>query len=112
MTKFLTAISDGLACFKAVTKASCTHNQVVYDGDRACVEASAFCWVNTVLGNLKGALRSSYDVFGPKYTQRYLTKFHCRFNCIFDFLRSYSPAYLCVSAHSIIAGKIAETRFR
>ncbi|WP_371877083.1 transposase [Microbulbifer sp. 2205BS26-8] len=107
MTKFLTFIPDGLACFYTVT--NCTHNQIVYDGGRICVAGSKLCWVNTAPGNLKNALRSIYDVFDPEYTHCYLTKFHYRVNRRFDFLRSYSPARLCASPHSSNAGKIAET---
>ena len=50
------------------------------DGGRAEVEKPEFCWVNTVLGNLKSALRSSYHSFSPKYAQRYLAEFEYRFN--------------------------------
>jgi hypothetical protein len=48
-----TVISDGLACFNAVTDAGCSHERIVCGGGRASVEEPEFYWVNTVLGNLK-----------------------------------------------------------
>ena len=51
---------------------------------RGAVGASAqhpeFHWVNTILGNVKSALRSTYHSFRPKYAQRYLSEFEYRFN--------------------------------
>ena len=77
-------VSDGLACFNAVTQAGCEHDQIVCGGGRASVEKPEFYWVNTVLGNLKSALRSSYHAVRPKYAQRYLSEFQYRFNRRFD----------------------------
>lgn len=77
-------ISDGLACFHAVTEAGCTHDKIVCGGGRASVEEPEFYWVNTVLGNLKSALRSTYHSIRPKYAQRYLAEFQYRFNRRFD----------------------------
>lgn len=79
-----TVISDGLACFNAVTEAGCLHDKIVCGGGRASVEESEFYWVNTVLGNLKSALRSTYHAIRPKYAQRYLAEFQYRFNRRFD----------------------------
>ena len=74
-------VSDGLACFGAVAEAGCRHDSVVCGGGRAAVENPQFYWVNTVLGNLKSSLRSTYHSFQPKYAQRYLSEFEYRFNC-------------------------------
>ncbi|WP_308365347.1 MULTISPECIES: IS1595 family transposase [unclassified Microbulbifer] len=79
-----TVISDGLACFNAVTEAGCAHDKIVCGGGRASVEEPEFYWVNTVLGNLKSALRSTYHAIRPKYAQRYLAEFQYRFNRRFD----------------------------
>ena len=73
-------VSDGLKCFEAVTQSGCTHEAVITGGGRAAVEKPEFYWVNTILGNLKTALRSSYHSFEPKYAQRYLAEFEYRFN--------------------------------
>lgn len=75
-----TVISDGLACFNAVTEAGCLHDKIVCGGGRASIEEPEFYWVNTVLGNLKSALRSTYHAIRPKYAQRYLAEFQYRFN--------------------------------
>ncbi len=85
-----TVISDGLACFQAVTEAGCVHDRIVCGGGRASVEEPEFYWVNTVLGNLKSALRSTYHSIRPKYAQRYLAEFQYRFNRRFD-LRDLIP---------------------
>jgi len=77
-------ISDGLACFNAVTDAGCLHDKIVCGGGRASVEEAEFYWVNTILGNLKTSLRSTYYTIRPKYAQRYLSEFQYRFNRRFD----------------------------
>lgn len=79
-----TIISDGLPCFRAVTLAQCEHDPIVCGGGRASVEEKEFYWVNTVLGNLKSALRSTYHSMRPKYVQRYLAEFQYRFNRRYD----------------------------
>lgn len=92
-----TVISDGLACFNAVAEAGCLHDKIVCGGGRASVEEPEFYWVNTVLGNLKSALRSTYHAIRPKYAQRYLAEFQYRFNRRFD-LRALVPRliYACL----------------
>lgn len=84
LTQGSIVISDGLACFNAVVDAGCVHDKIVCGGGRASVEEPEFYWVNTILGNLKSALRSSYHSFRPKYAQRYLSEFAYRFNRRFD----------------------------
>ena len=74
------AVSDGPARFDAVTQSGCTREAIVGGGGRAAVEKPEFYWVNTVLGNLKTALRSSYHSFDAKYAQRCLAEFEYRFN--------------------------------
>jgi len=90
-------ISDGLACFNAVTEAGCKHDKIVCGGGRASVEEPEFYWVNTVLGNLKSALRSTYHSLKPKYAQRYLAEFQYRFNRRFN-LKALIPRliYVCL----------------
>jgi len=85
-----TVISDGLHCFNAVADAGCLHDKIVCGGGRASVEEPEFYWVNTILGNLKSALRSTYHSINPKYAQRYLSEFQYRFNRRFD-LRALIP---------------------
>ena len=77
-------VSDGLACFHGVTAAGCVHEPVVVGSGRAAVERPEFRWVNTILGNIKSALRGTYHAIRPKYAQRYLSEFEYRFNRRFD----------------------------
>jgi len=91
-----TVISDGLACFNAVTDTGCVHDRIVCGGGRASVEETEFYWVNTVLGNLKSALRSTYHSVSARYASRYLAEFQYRFNRRFD-LMSFIPRFFYVA---------------
>ena len=77
-------VSDGLACFHGVTAAGCAHEKVVVGSGRASVQRPEFRWVNTILGNIKSALRGTCHAIRPKYAQRYLSEFEYRFNRRFD----------------------------
>lgn len=96
LTEGTTVISDGLACFNAVTDAGCEHDRIVCGGGRASVEESEFYWVNTILGNLKSAIRSTYHSINKRYVQRYLSEFQYLFNRRFD-LEAIIPRLLYVS---------------
>ncbi len=89
-------ISDGLPCFNAVTEAGCVHDKIVCGGGRPAVEQLEFYWVNTILGNLKSALRSTYHAIEQKYAQRYLSEFQYRFNRRFD-LCALIPKLACAA---------------
>ena len=79
-----TVLSDGLACFAAVTQAGCAHQAIVV-GDRKPRDMPEFKWVNTVLGNLKTTLAGAHHAFGyAKYAASYLAAFAYRFNRRFD----------------------------
>ena len=79
-----TIISDGLSCFTAVTEVDCQHDRIVCGGGKASVQEPEFYWVNTILGNLKSALRSTYHSIKPLHAQRYLSEFQYRFNRRYD----------------------------
>jgi hypothetical protein len=73
-------LSDGLACFAAVTEAGCQHHAIIIGG-RKPKDLPEFLWVNTVLGNLKTSLGGAYHAFDfAKYASRYLAAFAYRFN--------------------------------
>jgi transposase-like protein len=77
-------LSDGLACFAAVTDAGCTHTPEVV-GQRKPRDLPQFKWVNTILGNLKTLISGAHKAFGyAKYADRYLGAFAYRFNRRFD----------------------------
>ena len=63
-----------------VTATGCAHERVVVCSGRASVQRPEFRWVNTILGNIKSALRGTYHAIRPKYAQRYLSEFEYRFN--------------------------------
>ncbi len=73
-------VSDGLACFAAVTKAGCTHEHIVTGGGYHSVNIEAFTWVNTMIGNVKNAIKGTYHAINPKHLPRYLAEFCYRFN--------------------------------
>ena len=73
-------ISDGLWCFKGVTKACCTHHPVVTGGGRQSAQLSTFKWVNTMLGNVKNSLLGTFHAIREKHVPRYLAEFEYRFN--------------------------------
>jgi len=72
--------SDGLACFAGVTDAGCQHQPTIV-GTRKPKDLPEFCWINTILGNLKTSLGGAYHAFDfAKYGTRYLAAFVYRFN--------------------------------
>ena len=80
LTSDCCVLSDGLACFTAVTEAGCQHHPMVVGG-RKPKELPEFLWINTILGNLKTSLGGSYHSFDfAKYAPRYLAAFAYRFN--------------------------------
>ena len=54
-----TVVSDGLACFRGVTDAGCTHQPIRTGSGRTAVRPPAFKWVNTALGNIKTAITAT-----------------------------------------------------
>ena len=74
------AVSDGLRCFSAVTKAGCTHTPVKTGSGAKAAKHPRFKWVNTVLGNVKAAMVGTYRAVRDKHAPRYLAEFEYRFN--------------------------------
>ncbi len=79
-----TVFSGGLFCFRAISRADCTHVSVVTGGGRKSAQLSTFKWVNTLLGNVKNALLGTFHAIRKKHVPRYLTEFEYRFNRRFD----------------------------
>ncbi len=77
-------VSDGLNCFEGVTDAGCLHEPIIVGGGRKAAQHPAFKWVNTVLGNVKNALRGTFHAVREKHAPRYLAEFEYRFNRRFD----------------------------
>jgi hypothetical protein len=73
-------LSDGLACFRAVTTAGCSH-QAIVTGGKDPSDLPQFRWINTLLGNLKTSFNGTFHAFNfDKYARRYLGGYCFRFN--------------------------------
>jgi len=92
-------VSDGLACFNAVTEAGCKHESIVTGGGPECVTLESFTWVNTAIGNVKRAMSGVYHAIHPKHLPRYLAEFCYRFNRRFK-LENMLPRFLYVSVRT------------
>jgi len=77
-------VTDGLACFRTMASAGHSHHQEKTYVNGKFVEHADFNWVNTILGNLKNAIISTYKANNKKYAQRYLSEFEYRFNRRFN----------------------------
>src|SRR3954453_6829927 len=75
-----TTVSDGLRCWKAVTKAGCSHTAMVTGAGRQAARWTPFEWVDTRLGNIKTAIAGTYHHVSAKHAQSYLTSFAYRFD--------------------------------
>lgn len=94
-----TVVSDGLACFSAVTDAGCEHNPIVTGGGPKSVEKEEFIWVNTMIGNVKNAITGTYHAIDHRHLPRYLAEFCYRFNRRFD-LRNMFPRFVYIAART------------
>ena len=102
-------VSDGYYCFRAVTKAGCSHEAHVVGKKRKSTDMGCFAWVNTVLSNIKTAVAGTYHGFEfSKYAGRYLSEVQYRFNRRFD-LSSIFPRLLYAGANT---GKRTEVWLR
>jgi transposase-like protein len=73
-------LSDGLACFRAVTTAGC-HHQAIVTGGKHPNDLPQLRWINTLLGNLKTSLSGTFHALSfDKYARRYLGGYCFRFN--------------------------------
>ena len=73
-------LSDGLACFRFVATAGCSH-QASVTGGKHSNQLPQFRWIKTLLGNLKTSPNETLHSFDfDKYARRYLGGFCIRFN--------------------------------
>ena len=86
-----TVVTDGLACFRGLADAGCTHEAIVTGSGRRAARHPAFKWVNTMLGNIKASIAGTYRAIRKKHMVRYLAEFEWRFNNRFD-LAAMIPA--------------------
>jgi hypothetical protein len=93
-------VSDGLACFRAVTAAGCIHAPQIVGTKRKSTDMDCFAWVNTLLSNIKTAIAGTYHGFKfGKYARRYLSEAQYRFNRRFD-LSTMLPRLLYAGART------------
>ncbi len=73
-------LSDGLACFRSVVAAGCSHTAVV-TGGRHPNDLPQFRWVDILQGNLKSSFSGTFHSFNhDKYAKRYMGGFCFLFN--------------------------------
>lgn len=93
-------VTDGVGCFRSVTKAGCAHTAIVAAREPEQAEKiPAFRSVNTVLGNIKTAIVSTLKSVAKRHVHRYLAEFQYRFNRRLD-LASMLDRLACVAARS------------
>ena len=73
-------VTDGLACFRGVADAGCTHYPILAGSGRRAAQHPSFRWINTVLGNIKTAITATYKAVRKKHLVRMLAEFEWRFN--------------------------------
>ena len=88
--------TDGLACFRAIARAGCSHEVIIVGDSRDPEKTSAFNWVNIVLGNLKTALRGTFHKLDPGHLARHLATFAYRFNRRFQ-LENMIPRFAYIA---------------
>jgi ribosomal protein L37AE/L43A len=89
-------LSDGLSSFVGVKSAACSHEPIIHNTGtaKANVQHARFNAINTLLGNLKMWMNSTFRGFkASHYAARYLAEFQYRFNRRFDLAR-LMPALL------------------
>lgn len=74
-----TVVSDGLAGLRGVAPTA-RHEVVVTGGGLGSATHPRLLWVNTMLGNVKTAMRGTYHGLRAKHLPRYLAEFSYRFN--------------------------------
>jgi len=81
--KGATVVTDGLACFRGVAAAGCTHAPVIVANIVQSQKLSCFKWANTTLSNIKSAITGTYRAV-RKHAPRTLAEFEYRFNRRYD----------------------------
>ena len=90
-------VSDGMWCFRAVRESGCQHQPILTGGTFRGSAHPAFKWANTILGNVKNALRGTFHAVRKKHAPRYLAEFEYRFNRRFDLPAMIERlAYVCL----------------
>ena len=75
--------SDILPRFRAIFE-TCPHWSIDTSGGPSSVEEQELTWVNTMLGNVKNPIHSTYHAIAGKHLGRYHVAFAYRFNLRFE----------------------------
>ena len=76
-------VSDGLNCFPGIEDANSNHLSIPTNKNKE-LSRSIFKWFNTVIGNVKTAIRGVYHSISDKHVPRYLAEYCYRFNRRFN----------------------------
>jgi transposase-like protein len=77
-------VSDGLFCFESLAEAGMTHTAIARGRASRRLVDPRFKWVNTCLGNVKGAITGACRAIRRQHAGRYLAAYEYRFNRRFD----------------------------
>lgn len=77
-------VSDGLGCFRAVTRIGCAHEPMVAAQLGWSEQLPCFRWANTVLGNIETAIVGTLKSVKKQYMFPYFAEFQYRFNRRFE----------------------------
>jgi len=102
-------LSDGLACWNGFDEAGFDHVARITGGGRPT--DNAFEWVNTGLGNTKGAITGTCRSIDARHTPRYLAGYEWRYNRRFELPRNLERlARVAVTIAPTPYAKIAAVR--
>lgn len=91
-------VSDGLASFVGVKSAACSHEPIIHGTGKQSAQHPRFLAINTLLGNLKMWMRTTFRGFKTShYARRYMAEFQYRFNRRFN-LACLMPTLLAACA--------------
>ncbi len=79
-------LSDGLNCFKGIVAAGVAHVIKITGGGRP--KDPDFKWINTGLGNVQSAIKSTLRSCDARHTPRYLAAFEWRYNRRFELAKN------------------------
>ena len=79
-------LSDGLNCFKGIAAAGVAHVIKITGGGRP--KGPDFKWINTGLGNVQSAIKSTLRSCDARHTPRYLAAFEWRYNRRFELAKN------------------------
>ena len=103
-------VTDALGCRTALGRAGYGHRAIRTGSGRRAARMAPFKWVNTTLGNIKGAITGTYRKPGPDHAERHPAGFARRYNRRHQ-LRTMMPRFLHSAArtrpipyHALIAG--------